>query len=157
MCSLINNVFSTSDCRPIASNIRAEGLKNTIKTSFMVAGVRADIQMWQLPDTNQKCYFCSKFFIILYYIILYYIILYYIILYYIILYYIILFLREIGGRSSSKVVSFTEGCVTLKCNRKREEYYVCVVFGFLSFSRRSMTILSTVLHFFESPGLEIGY
>jgi hypothetical protein len=46
------------------------------------------------------------------------------------------FINEIGGRSSSKVVRFTGGCVTVKCNRKREENDICVVFGFRSFSRK---------------------
>jgi hypothetical protein len=56
VCSLINNVFSTADYRTIASSIHVEGLNNIIETSFMVDGVRADIQMWQLPDKNQKFY-----------------------------------------------------------------------------------------------------
>jgi len=49
------NVFSTADYRTRASSIHVEGL-NITETSFMVDGVRADVQIWQLPDTNQKFY-----------------------------------------------------------------------------------------------------
>ena len=34
-------------------------------------------------------------------------------------------------------------------------YVLCL--AFVSFSRRSMNIISTALHFFENPSLEIGY